>query len=73
MPAQVGDIHNCKIRKTLVAKGIRIERRVVRLAYARNGNTDNPTPEYRWTVYHNDRNSGGADRFKGAVELAEML
>jgi hypothetical protein len=32
-------------------RGYEIRRRVVRVAYAKNGNADNPTPDYSYAVY----------------------
>lgn len=44
---QIGD------EKVIAATGLfQIIRRVVRVAYARNGNTHNPTPYYNWDVYY---------------------
>lgn len=68
--ANVGDRKTCRLPKSLREKGVRIDRIVSRLAYARNGNTHNPTPEYYWLVYLDNRQIGQSYRWCYALDIA---
>ena len=60
--APIGSVSDATIAASLAARGIRIERRLFGYAYAKNGNMDNPTPEYGYTVYFKGRPVYGPTR-----------
>jgi hypothetical protein len=58
--------------QSLAASGVRIDRVVARLAYARNGNVGGESVEYRWEVFGKGRLIGTARRFRDAKSLAVL-
>lgn len=57
--------------KAECAAGFKVLRIVSSHAYARNGNAHNPTPNYRWEVFSQDRLIGTVSRRKAASELIQ--
>jgi hypothetical protein len=53
------------------AAGYEVNRLVSGYAYARNGNTHNPTPRYTWQVMFKGRQIGMVYRASHAVDLVE--
>lgn len=51
--------------------GFRMDRVVSGFAYARNGNCHNPTPKFRWEVFHGDMLVGTQYTEQAGVELAK--
>lgn len=56
--------------KRRLPPGFRMDRVVSGFAYARNGNSHNPTPRYRWDVFHGDTLVGTQYTEQAGVELA---
>lgn len=66
-----GSITDVKIPAALASQGIAITRRLVRYAYAKNGNWHDPTPEYDYLVYFNGKAVSGRERLlRDAKEFA---
>lgn len=55
------------------AARIRIDREVSRVAYAKNGNTHNPTKTYRWVAFVDDRRVGTCAKLRDAKDLANEV
>lgn len=55
------------------ARGITVVRVLARQAYGRNGNAHNPTPTYRWDVWHKGACLGGTARFRGVAAIIEEV
>lgn len=54
------------------AAGYDVRREVAGHAYARNGNTHNPTPRYRWIPTFRGRSIGTCGMARHAIEIIEI-
>ena len=55
------------------ALGVTVLRVLAHQAYGRNGNAHNPTPTYRWDVWHKGACLGGTARFRGVAAIIEEV
>lgn len=56
--------------KTVACNGCEIRQTVIRIAYARNGNVDNPTVYYRWNLYRGEKYLGSFRTLTEAKQAA---
>jgi hypothetical protein len=62
-----------KLSAKAIAAGFTVEKFVTHTAYAKNGNSHNPTEYYVWHIRHNGERCGRAFRLKEAVAIADEL
>jgi hypothetical protein len=61
-----------KVSRLKLPPGYRIERVLTGFAYARNGNTHNPTPRYIWETFFEEEVLGTSYSEKSAVALIDI-
>jgi hypothetical protein len=64
--------HANKVTDIARAPGFQTERRLMGYAYARNGNTHNPTPRYHWLLLLDGRRVDEASRCRVLIEAARQ-